>query len=121
MLDGIHTRPMMLVYLGRGEVTFESGDTTEQLRLYSHDYGRTWDERVAAQPAPDGQTLGFEGSPLVDRDEQGNAIRIAQTGQTLEGASQNVKIREYIRWSEDGGRTWPRVDSSGSMAHHGDV
>jgi hypothetical protein len=111
VLDGIHTRPMMLVYLGRGEVTFESGDTTEQLRLYSHDYGRTWDERVAAQPAPDGQTLGFEGSPLVDRDEQGNAIRIAQTGQTLEGAAPNYKIREYIRWSEDGGRTWPRVDS----------
>ncbi len=119
VLHGIHTRPMMLAYLGGGVVTFESGDgcaaidfpvTTEQLRLFSHDYGRTWEERIPATPAPDGQKFGFEGNPLVDRDEQGNAIRIAQTGYTLEGAAPYWKLTEYIRWSEDGGRTWPRVD-----------
>ena len=111
VLHGIHTRPMMLAYLGNGVVTFESGDTTRRMRLFSHDYGQTWEDRVEVPPAPSGQALGFEGSPLVDRDEQGNAIRIVQTGQTLEGAAPNWKIVEYIRWSEDGGRTWPRVDS----------
>ncbi len=119
VLHGIHTRPMMLAYLGNGVVTFESGDgcaaidfpvTTEQLRLFSHDYGRTWEHRIEATPAPDGQKFGFEGNPLVDRDEQGNAIRIAQTGYTLEGAAPYWKLTEYIRWSDDGGRTWPRVD-----------
>ena len=110
VLHGLHTRPMMLAYLGNGVVTFESGDTTRRMRLFSHDYGRTWEDRIEVPPAPDGQSLGFEGNPLVDRDEQGNAIRIAQTGQTLQGATPNWKVTEYIRWSEDGGRTWPRVD-----------
>jgi hypothetical protein len=119
VLHGIHTRPMMLAYLGGGVVTFESGDgcaaidfpvTTKQLRFFSHDYGRTWEDRIPATPAPDGQRFGFEGNPLVDRDEQGKAIRIAQTGYTLQGAAPYWKLAEYILWSEDGGRTWPRVD-----------
>ena len=110
VLDGIHQRPMMLAYLGQGVVTFESGDTTRQNRMYSHDYGRTWDESIPVPPAPDGQPLGWEGMPLVDRDAHGNAVRIAQTGQTLEGAKPHWTIHNYIRWSEDGGRSWPRVD-----------
>ncbi len=110
VLHGIYVRPMMLAYLGGGVVTFESGNTSERMRLFSHDYGRTWDERVAVPPAPDGQQFAVEGSPLVDRDEQGKAIRIAQTGYTLEGAAPYWKRTEYIRWSEDGGRTWRRVD-----------
>jgi hypothetical protein len=110
VLHGIYVRPMMLAYLGGGVVTFESGDTGERMRMFSHDYGRTWDERVEVPPAPDGQQFGVEGNPLVDRDEQGKAIRIAQTGYTLEGAAPHWKQTEYIRWSEDGGRTWPRVD-----------
>jgi len=101
----------MLAYLGGGVVTFEAGDTTERFRLFSHDHGRTWDERVEVPPAPDGQPLGFEGTPLVERDAEGNAIRIAQIGQTLEGAAPHWKITEYLRWSEDGGRSWPRVVS----------
>jgi len=108
-LPGIHCRPVMLAYLGRGVVTFEAGDTTERFRLFSHDHGRTWNERVEVPPAPDGQPLGFEGNPLIERDADGNAIRIAQIGQTLEGAAPHWKITEYVRWSEDGGRTWPRV------------
>jgi hypothetical protein len=108
-IQGIHTRPMELAYLGQGVVTFEAGDTTERFRLFSHDYGRTWTERLITPPAPNGLSLGFEGNPLVDRDAQGNAVRIAQIGQTLEGRSPHWKINEYIRWSEDGGRTWSRV------------
>jgi len=99
----------MLAYLGRGVVTFKAGDTTERFRLFSHDHGRTWNERVEVPPAPDGQPLGLEGNPLVERDAEGNAVRIAQIGQTLEGAAPHWKITEYIRWSEDDGRTWPRV------------
>jgi hypothetical protein len=111
VLDNLHARPMMLACLGQGVVTFDSGDTTGQFRFFSHDYGRTWDERVTVPPAPNGLALGFEGSPLVDRDAQGNATRIAQTGQTVEGAAPYWKINEYILWSDDGGRTWPKVDS----------
>tara|TARA_B100000809_G_scaffold240001_1_gene261968 strand:- start:117 stop:1118 length:1002 start_codon:yes stop_codon:yes gene_type:complete len=112
VLPGIHMRPMMLAYLGDGVVTFESGDTSKRpTRLFSHDYGRTWDERVEVPLAPNGLSLGFEGHPLVERDEQGNAIHLVQTGQTVEGAAPDWKIHEYIRWSEDGGRSWPRVDA----------
>jgi len=112
-LPGIQCRPVMLAYLGQGVVTFEAGDTTERFRLFSHDHGRTWDERVevAPAPAPDGQPLGFEGNPLIERDSEGNAIRIAQIGQTLGGGAPHWKITEYLRWSEDGGRTWPQVVS----------
>ena len=110
-LPGIYCRPVMLAYLGQGVVTFEAGDTTERFRMFSHDHGRTWDERVEVPPAPDGQPLGFEGNPLIERDSDGNAIRIAQIGQTLGGAAPHWKITEYLRWSEDGGRTWPHVVS----------
>ncbi|MAE66567.1 MAG: hypothetical protein CMJ18_20040 [Phycisphaeraceae bacterium] len=108
-LPGIHCRPVMLAYLGRGVVTFEAGDTTERFRMFSHDYGRTWDERINVPPAPTGQPLGFEGNPLVERDSDGNAVSLVQIGQTLEGAAPHWKINEYVRWSRDGGRTWPRV------------
>ena len=93
----------------------------KQLRFFSHDYGRTWEDRIPATPAPDGQRFGFEGNPLVDRDEQGKAIRIAQTGYTLQGAAPYWKLAEYILWSEDGGRTWPRVDCPEIWQQHRDL
>ena len=110
-LPGLHCRPMMLSYLGNGTVAFDSGEKDERFRLFSHDYGRSWTERVAQQPAPDGQLLGFEGNPLIEYDSAGVARRIAQTGQVLEGNPPHWKVTEYLRWSEDGGRTWSRVSS----------
>jgi hypothetical protein len=97
---------MMLTYLGRGSLCLIQGDTGGK-RLFSHDYGRTWAEAVEVPPAPDGYPWAVEGNALVDRDEKGNAIRIAETGQTHADGSFPVNPAcLWIRWSQDGGRTW---------------
>ena len=92
-IPGITGRPMMLAYLGGGNLTFES-----DRRYFSSDYGRTWLESVPVQPAPNGGPFYTEGNPLVDRDEQGMATRIAEIGYNSEAT--------FVRWSDDGGRTW---------------
>ena len=59
------------------------------------------------QPAENGGTHGTEGNPLVDRDENGVAVRIAETGYNFaEGPFPDNPTCEFIRWSSDGGRTW---------------
>ena len=99
-------RPMMLTYLGKGSLSVIRGDTGGK-RVFSHDYGRTWTEEVRLQPAPDGYPWCVEGNAMVDRDESGNALRIAETGNThAEGAFPINPLVEWIRWSHDGGRTW---------------
>jgi hypothetical protein len=107
---GSALKPMMLTYLGKGSLSVIQGDTGGK-RLFSHDYGRTWDEEVPLPPAPDGYAMGVEGNAMVDRDEQGNAVRIAETGQTWsDGGWPANSACLWIRWSYDGGRTW--VDAS---------
>ena len=109
-VENCTSRPMMLVYLGRGELSFmtsweESGNT----RLYSHDYGRTWKERVIMAAAPDGKPVDSEGNSLVDRDEQGVAVLMAETGQTMsKGPFPEYPCCGCIRFSRDGGRSWER-------------
>ena len=109
-IEGCSSRPMMLVYLGKGELSFmtsweESGNT----RLYSKDYGRTWTERVAMETAPDGTTVDSEGNTLVDRDEQGVAVLMAERGQTMSKGPFPVNpCCGCIRWSRNGGRSWER-------------
>ena len=74
---------------------------------YSHDYGRTWSERIPLAKAPDGKDFCSEGNPLVDRDAQGMATRIGWTGQTFpDNFSFDKAICGCVRWSNDGGRTW---------------
>lgn len=82
---------MMLAYLGGGNFTFMSDK-----RYSSSDYGKTW-TGIPAQPAINGGPFYCEGNPLVDRDEQGMATRIAEIGYNSEAA--------FLRWSYDGGRT----------------
>ena len=106
-------RPMMLAHLGDGRLTFTAGwSETEHYRFFSTDCGRTWPERIPVQKAPDGHAFGTEGNALVDRDENGLATRLAETGQTFsDGPWPEHASREYLRWSTDGGRTWENTTS----------
>lgn len=103
-------RPVMTTYLGGGSVSYcDGGLMTEDgsMICYSHDYGRTWGERIEVQKAPDGKNFSPEGSPLVDRDENGNAVCIGWTGQTFpDGWSFDKAIGGCVRWSDDRGHTW---------------
>jgi hypothetical protein len=110
---GCTGRPMMLVYLGGGKLTFTSGwSETDHYRYFSHDYGRTWPERIPVQKAPDGSAFGTEGNALAERDEKGIVTRLAETGQTFaDGPWPKNPTREYLRWSRDGGRTWENTSS----------
>ncbi len=104
-LAGITGRPMMLAYLGGGNLTFQA----DGIRYFSSDYGRTWPERMPVPPVSDGRNMFCEGNPLVDRDAQGIVTRLAQTGSCFGAAGHWVPeepMDEFIRWSYDGGRTW---------------
>ena len=106
-VENCYGRPMMLASLGNGVLTYCASDGSRYCRFFSHDYGRTWPDRVPVQPAPDGLLFGAEGNPLVDRDDNGIATMIAETGHTFaEGAWPHAPTREWIRWSRDGGRNW---------------
>ena len=95
-------RPMMLAALGGGNLTFVTGR-----RHFSADYGRTWTESVSVPPASNGGSWCVEGNPLVDRDEQGKVTRMAETGWNYgSGKAPGHPGYGFIRWSEDGGRTW---------------
>ncbi len=101
-IPGLRGRPTMLAYLGGGNLTFQLGE-----RWFSHDYGRTWTEHVPVQPAANGLPFWTEGNPWVDRDADGNAIRMCEIGFNYhKGDWPNKPLRARFRWSTDGGRTW---------------
>jgi len=103
-IPNINGRPMMTAYLGGGDLTFVSGK-----RYYSSDYGRTWSEGIEVPPASNGASFHTEGNPVVDRDEQGNGVRIAEIGYNF-GPGGHWSPQEpehvFLRWSYDGARTW---------------
>ena len=102
LIPGASGRPMMLAYLGKGNLTFSSGK-----RYFSKDYGRTWPESIPVQPPSNDRWWSGEGNPLVDRDASGNAVRMAEIGfNYAEGAWPNEPCDAFFRWSDDGGRTW---------------
>ena len=102
------SRPMMLVYLGNGELSFRSSwEASGNYQFYSKDYGRTWSERVKSPAAPDGEAFHSEGNLLVDRDEHGVAVLLGETGAThSHGPPPEFPLCGGIHWSRDGGRTW---------------
>lgn len=107
VIEGLHSRPMMLTYLGKGALTFVMSWEKEPHAFFSRDHGRTWDERVAQQKVSNGGYLNVEGNRLVDRDESGSAVRIAEVGSNhADGSVFPEASCEFIRWSSDGGRTW---------------
>ena len=106
-IQALHSRPMMLTYLGNGVLTFVMSWEEQPYAFFSHDYGRTWSERVVQQKVSNGGHLNVEGSRLVDRDGKGNAVRIAEIGSNhADGSVFPEASCEFIRWSSDGGRTW---------------
>ena len=109
-VEGCTSRPMMLAYLGDGVLSFmTSWQNAGNHRLYSHDYGRTWPERVKLPTAPDGCSVDSEGNSLIERDEKGVAVLMAETGQTQsKGPFPENPCCGCIRWSRDGGRSWEK-------------
>lgn len=103
-------RPVMLTYLGDGSLSYCDGGLMAEegpALCFSHDYGRTWSERLPLERAPDGKDFCSEGNPLVDRDDQGRATLIGWTGQTFpDNFSFDKAICGCVRWSRDQGRTW---------------
>ena len=101
---GIAARPLGLVDLGGGCLTFQCAEPFFK-RCFSDDYGRTWSE-TPSQPAANGKGWAFEGEPLVERDADGKATRLAEVGWQYGGGATGGTWVSMIRWSEDGGRTW---------------
>ena len=100
-------RPAMLAYLGNGVLSFIGAWEQKSYRYFSSDFGRSWEERVPVQPASNGGYWGTEGNPLIDRDENGVAVRIAEAGYNfVEGPFPENPTCEFFRWSTNGGRTW---------------
>ena len=104
-IPGGFGRPMMLAALGKGEVTFATG-----WRFFSHDYGRTWSEKLRIRRTRLGGHFCQEGNALVDRDAKGNVIRIMEIGYDAGGGGRRWNpanpSHSFIRWSTDRGRTW---------------
>lgn len=109
-IEGGNGRPMMLTYLGKGDLMFQTDLVDPVLQYFSHDYGRTWPERRPLQLNSAGTDFFSEGNALVDRNPEGVATRIAQLGAHTEMKGPirwpAAPTKELIRWSSDGGRTW---------------
>jgi len=101
-IRGGEGRPVMLTYLGKGNLRFLSDRVMPILQYFSSDYGRTW-ESSPFQLTSAGQTfMPCDGNTWVDRDARGIATRIGEIGYVYPGEP-SVGM---LRWSEDGGRTW---------------
>ena len=100
------SRPMMVTYLGNGVLTFNASEGKYK-RYFSHDFGRNWDEIIPLPHAANGLPFQTEGNPLVDRDDQGRVLRIAEIGCNVgAGGYPQSPFYAELRWSSDGGRTW---------------
>ena len=103
-IPGAFDRPMMFTYLGKGELLF----ATRGRHHFSHDYGRTWPETKPVPGAGNGGGFWAEGNMLVDLGPDGGAERVIATGGNLGGGDLfHGTFCNFIRWSYDGGRTWP--------------
>lgn len=103
-IKGAEGRPVMLTYLGKGNLMFQSDRVIPILQYFSTDYGRTWDS-IPLQPTSTGQSfMPCDSNTLVDRDANGVARRIGEIGYAYPGEPPVG----MLRWSVDGGRTWSK-------------
>ena len=101
--------PGMFAWLGNGVLSYNGRWSGESglWKIFSYDFGRTWRDRVPLQRTMQGDLFETEGNPLIDRDDRGVAVRIAETGYNwANGPWPSAPTRELFRWSSDGGRTW---------------
>jgi len=85
-----------LTYLGNGKVLARA--LTIGKRLASDDYGETWRPFAPVPPVPGLKLVFSMGSDLVDRDPaSGSVVRLAES------------VDRHIRFSTDGGLTWPTI------------
>lgn len=106
-IENAVSRPVMLTYLGKGNLRFHTQIPKRPMQYFSSDYGRTWPERKPLQLPPNGGLFHGEGNPLVDRDAKGVATRIAAGGWNFrKGHWPGGPSFCFLRWSRDGGRTW---------------
>lgn len=107
--DGVPTAGLglSLTYLGQGELLLHLGDMGA--RLFSRDYGRTWDKLGPVGPTPEGNPWHVWDPLWVDRDDQTGAVtRLFETGWSFFQSPNNGPRWEqgYLRFSSDKGRNW---------------
>ena len=101
-IKGGEGRPVMLTYLGKGNLMFQSDRVIPIMQYFSSDYGRTWD-RSPLQLTSTGQTfMPCDSNTAVDYDANGVAERVGEIGY-IYGTKPTIGM---VRWSDDGGRTW---------------
>ena len=102
-IPGASGRPMLLTYHGGGKLSFVAGR-----RYFSHDYGRTWTDRVEHPPTREGRPFHLEGNAWVDRDQAGQAQAILELGWHYAPGKTHPRDDATVvfRRSIDGGRSW---------------
>lgn len=108
-------RPMMLTYLGNGELSFQASHG----RYFSGDYGRTWLERVPVPPAWRWQ-VEYEGKTYTRSVSEGSLVRAAN-GWLVAALRTDMPPRYFdaphddsleglgVSISQDDGQTWSAV------------
>ncbi|MCG2685418.1 MAG: glycoside hydrolase [Planctomycetales bacterium] len=97
---GIDTRPMMFTYLGGGNLSYVVGHQV----FTSSDYGQTWPSSASYSYTLGGSgNFAIEGNAAVDRDTNGNAVRVMEVGYSYGSA---FPYTGKFGYSTDCGRTW---------------
>ena len=90
------TAPGRLTHLGDGNALAVGGELS-----LSRDYGTTWETLGPRPPLPDGKAAYSLGAMVVDRDPaSGSIVRLVESV---------FHDDAYVRFSTDGGRTWPTL------------
>ncbi len=100
-IPGAKGRPMMLTWLGKGNLSFVANKL-----FFSRDYGRTW-KGILRHNTLYKPPFGTEGNTWVDRDREGMAKKIFAIGFKYESGKKWPidDATGILRWSIDEGQT----------------
>ena len=109
-VPGATGRPMNLTNLGGGTVSFVTDVLAvgHARRYFSHDYGRTWSDRLKHPLTPEGIKFNLEGNAWVDRDAEGKAKTIFEIGGHFKTGESHPLDDAWavFQHSTDGGHAW---------------